>query len=132
MSVLTLPQRPLSEQIRAIEQGLPARTLGDLAELMGLPKATLIAGLKLVQRTITAREKSNERFSAVESERLYRLVRVRDLARNVFTSDAAVAEWLNAPDRSLGNKAPLEMLATDLGSQKVENLVRAMMHGIPV
>lgn len=81
---------------------------------------------------MTEREKKHERFSTAESERLYRIVRVRGLARETFSSDAAVAEWLGAADRSLGGRAPLEMLATDLGAQKVESLLRAMIHGVPV
>jgi putative toxin-antitoxin system antitoxin component (TIGR02293 family) len=132
MSVLTLPNRPVSEQIRALERGLPSRALVEIADLIGVPKARLIEGLKLVARTIRAREKSGARLSAAESERLYRVVRLRTLARAVFATDAAVAEWLSAPDGSLGGKTPLEMLATDLGSQKAENLVRAMIHGVPV
>lgn len=132
MNILTLPSRPMNEQIQALEAGLPSTALGELAELLGLSKARLIEALKLVQRTMTDREKRRERFSPVESERLYRVVRVRSLARKIFATDAAASEWLNLPDRSLGNKAPLEMLATDLGSQKVENLVKAMMHGVPV
>jgi putative toxin-antitoxin system antitoxin component (TIGR02293 family) len=131
MSVLTLAARPLAEQIQTLERGLPSSALAEIAAILGLPKARIIEGLKLVLRTVTHREKTHQRFSAMESERLYRLVRVRALAREIFSADAAVAEWLNAPDRGLGNRAPLEMLATDLGAQKVESLLRAMMHGVP-
>ncbi len=66
-----------------------------------------------------------------ESERLMRVVRVQRLAREVFTTDEAVAEWLRTPDRTLGMKAPLNMLTTDIGTAKVENLARAMIHGVP-
>lgn len=132
MSVLTLTQRPLGEQIEILERGLPSSALGEIAAALGLPKARIVKALNLVLRTMTARERKHERFSTSESERLYRIVRIRSLAREVFSSDAAVAEWLNAPDRSLGQRPPLEMLATDLGAQKVESLLRAMMHGVPV
>lgn len=132
MSVLTLTERPLGEQIEVLERGLPSSALGEIAVALGLPKARIIKALKLVLRTMTEREKKHERFSTAESERLYRIVRVRSLAREVFSSDAAVAEWLGATDRSLGGRAPLEMLATDLGAQKVETLLRAMIHGVPV
>jgi putative toxin-antitoxin system antitoxin component (TIGR02293 family) len=132
MSVLTLTERPLGEQIEVLERGLPSSALGEIAAALGLPKARIIKALKLVLRTMTEREKKNERFSTAESERLYRIVRARSLAREIFSSDAAVAEWLGAPDRSLGGRAPLEMLATDLGAQKVESLLRAMIHGVPV
>jgi putative toxin-antitoxin system antitoxin component (TIGR02293 family) len=131
MSVLTLTSRPLAEQIQTLERGLPSSALAEIAATLGLPKARIIEGLKLVLRTVTQREKTRERFSAMESERLYRVVRVRALAREIFSTDAAVAEWLNVADRSLGARTPLEMLATDLGAQKVEGLLRAMMHGVP-
>jgi putative toxin-antitoxin system antitoxin component (TIGR02293 family) len=132
MSVMTLTERPLGEQIEVLERGLPSSALGEIAAALGLPKARIIKALRLVLRTMTEREKKHERFSTAESERLYRVVRVRSLAREIFSSDAAVAGWLGVPDRSLGGRAPLEMLATDLGALKVESLLRAMIHGVPV
>lgn len=131
MSVLALPGKSLSEQIQTVERGLASGALAEIAKALGLPKARIVEGLRLVQRTVTEREKKHQRFSAAESERLYRVVRVRALAREVFTTDHAVAEWLSVPDRSLSNKTPLQMLTTDLGAQKVEGLLRAMMHGVP-
>jgi len=131
MSVLTLTARPMAEQIKSLERGFPSSALAEIAAALGLPKARIIEGLNLVLRTVTQREKKRERFSAMESERLYRLVRVRALAREIFSTDVAVAEWLSIPDRSLGARTPLQMLATDLGAQRVESLLRAMMHGVP-
>ena len=131
MSILTLTSRPLTEQIQTLERGFPSSALAEIAAVLGLPKARLIEGLKLVLRTVTQREKKRERFSPMESERIYRVVRIRVLAREIFSADSAVAEWMSAPDRSLGNRTPLEMLATDLGAQKVESLLHAMMHGVP-
>lgn len=131
MSVLTLTSRPLSEQIKVLERGFPSSALAEIAAILGMPKARIIEGLKLALRTVTQRERKHERFSPAESERIYRVVRVRALAREIFSTDAAVAEWLGAADRSLGGRTPLEMLATDLGAQKVESLLRAMLHGVP-
>lgn len=131
-SVLDLPARPVTAQIAAIEQGLPASTLGRIARQLGVPKLSIIKSLRLAQRTVTARERARERFTAEESERLLRVLRVHRIAREAFSTDAAVAEWLNAPDRSLGMKTPLEMLATGLGAAKVENLAQAMVHGVPL
>lgn len=81
MSVLALTERPLGEQIEVLERGLPSSALGEIAVALGLPKARIIKALKLVLRTMTEREKKHERFSTAESERLYRIVRVRTLAQ---------------------------------------------------
>ena len=60
------------------------------------------------------------------------MLRAHRIVREAFTTDEAVAQWLNTPDRSLGGKSPLYMLATDVGAATVENLARAMIHGVPI
>ena len=132
MNVLTLADRLPNEQIAALERGLPSASLAQIAWMLNLPKQSIIAALKLAQRTITSREKTGKPFTLEESERLLRVLRLHRLARQVFTTNEAVAQWLSAPDRSLGMKSPLEMLATDVGAAKVENLAQAMMHGVPI
>ena len=132
MNVLTLADRLPNEQIAALERGLPSASLAQIAGMLNLPKQNIIAALKLAQRTITLREKTRKPFTLEESERLLRVLRLHRLARQVFTTNEAVAQWLSAPDRSLGMKSPLEMLATDVGAAKVENLAQAMMHGVPI
>jgi putative toxin-antitoxin system antitoxin component (TIGR02293 family) len=132
MNVLTLADRLPNEQIAALERGLPSTSLAQIAGMLNLPKQSIIAALRLAQRTITLREKTRKPFTLEESERLLRVLRLHRLARQAFTTNEAVAQWLSAPDRSLGMKSPLEMLATDVGAAKVENLAQAMMHGVPI
>ena len=132
MSILNLATEPGSVQITAIEKGLPSSALNGIARMLGLPKVLIITSLRLVPRTITAREKAKQRFSLEESERLLRILRVHKIVREVFTSDHAVAEWLNTPDPSLNDKPPLNMLTTGIGASKVENLALAMIHGVPL
>jgi putative toxin-antitoxin system antitoxin component (TIGR02293 family) len=131
MTILALAKRPDSEQIAAIERGLPSDSLDQIAKMLGLPKQRIIGALRLAQRTVTDREKARKPFKLEESERLLRVLRVHRIAREVFTTDDAVARWLSMPDRSLGMKTPLDMLATDVGTAKVENLAHAMVHGVP-
>jgi putative toxin-antitoxin system antitoxin component (TIGR02293 family) len=131
-AVLELPGKSATEQIAALERGLPSSTLNEISALLNLPKGNILKKLKLAQRTITLREKSGKRFTLEESERLLRVLRVRRIVREVFQTDQAVSDWLIAPDASLGKKSPLEMLTTDVGAAKVENLARAMVHGVPI
>ena len=132
MSVFALADKPASEQIAAIEHGLPGSTLRQIVEVLGLPQKAVIQALRFAPRTVALRASRHEPFSATESERLLRVVRLRKLAREVFSTDDAVAQWMTTPDPALGERTPLEMLATDLGAARVENLVRAMIHGVPV
>jgi putative toxin-antitoxin system antitoxin component (TIGR02293 family) len=60
------------------------------------------------------------------------VIRIQKLAREVFSTDAAVAEWLTAKDDALGKRTPLAMLSTDVGAAQVTNLLQAMIHGVPL
>ncbi|HUL55329.1 MAG TPA: antitoxin Xre-like helix-turn-helix domain-containing protein [Opitutaceae bacterium] len=132
MHILTLTEQPLSTQIAAVRKGFPSTALAQIAAGLGLSRSKVIDALAISPRTAAWRQRHGRSFTASESERLFRLVRVRRLAREVFATDAAVAEWLETPDGSLGGKAPLQMLATDLEMSRLENLLTAMIHGVPV
>jgi putative toxin-antitoxin system antitoxin component (TIGR02293 family) len=132
MSTLTLADKSVTEQIAAIKRGLPSSTLREIVGLMGLSQRTIVKALGFASRTIALRVSRRQPFSASESERLFRVIRIRKLAREVFATDDAVTQWMTAPDKALAGRTPLEMLATDLGTAKVDNLLRAMIHGVPV
>lgn len=123
---------PITEQIAAIERGYPSSALKKLTKVMGLSRSSMIEALDLTPRRVSLREKGRKRFTMAESERIARIVRIRRVLSPVFMSDIAIAEWLEAPDRTLGHKTPLSMLSTDLGAARVENLAKAMIHGVPL
>ncbi len=132
MSVLTLAEKPLAEQIAAIQRGLPGSALRQIVKAMGLSQKAIIQALGFAPRTVALRASRGQAFSPSESERLLRVIRVRKMAQEIFDSDDAVAEWMTLPDTALGGRTPLEMLATDVGTSRVENLLHAMIHGVPV
>ncbi len=132
MSVLALADKPYEVQIAAIERGLPGSTLRQIVEVLGLSQKAVVEALGFAPRTVALRVSRKQAFSSVESERLFRVIRMRKLARDVFATDEAVARWLVTPDRTLAGRTPLAMLATDLGTAKVERLLLAMIHGVPV
>jgi len=132
MSVLALADKSYDVQIAAIERGLPGSTLRQIVEVLGLSQKAIVEALGFAPRTVAFRASRKQAFSSVESERLFRVIRMRKLARDVFSTDDAVAQWLTTPDRALAGRTPLSMLATDLGTTKAEQLLLAMTHGVPV
>ena len=68
-------------------------------------------------------------FSAQESERVMRVVRVWQRARTLFRSDEAIAEWLRSPTAALDQAAPLDLLDTDVGTIEVESLITGLAYG---
>lgn len=132
MTVFQLVEQSPSAQVAAIERGLPSRVLGQLVDQLGVAQKVLLDALGLAARTVALRVKRNQPFNQTESERLLRVVRIQKLAREVFSTDAAVAQWLTTPDTALGNRTPLGMLSTDIGTAQVHNLLQAMIYGVPL
>jgi putative toxin-antitoxin system antitoxin component (TIGR02293 family) len=132
MTIFQLVEQSPAVQVAAIEKGLPSATLGQLVERLGVAQKVLLDALGLAARTIGLRVKRKQPFSMTESERLLRVIRVQKLAREVFSTDGAVTQWLTTPDAALANRTPLAMLSTDVGTGQVHNLLQAMIHGVPL
>jgi putative toxin-antitoxin system antitoxin component (TIGR02293 family) len=63
------------------------------------------------------------------SEKTQLVARVRNLAATLFTTDAAIHQWMSRPESALGGVAPVDLLETSAGARQVENLLRALAHG---
>jgi putative toxin-antitoxin system antitoxin component (TIGR02293 family) len=63
------------------------------------------------------------------TEKLVRVARVQSLAKTIFTTDVAVAEWLSAPAPALGGVKPMGLLDTDTGAREVEAVLNGIAHG---
>jgi len=125
-SAFVLAEKPLLEVLAQVRSGLPAAMFEQVATTLGLSTSALAAKLGIARRTVTRKRGNGAPLSSETSEKLLRVARVRNLGRTLFTTDAAVSEWLSKPESALGDMAPLDLLDTDLGAREVENLLRAL------
>jgi putative toxin-antitoxin system antitoxin component (TIGR02293 family) len=128
-SPFALAERPVPEVLARIRRGLPPSMLGELAATLGLSTSMLAAKLGIARRTLARKNGSGTPLSSEASEKVLRLARIRNLARALFATDQAIAQWLFKPDAALGGVAPIDLLDTELGSREVETLVRSLSHG---
>jgi len=116
----------------ATRKGVPAATFDRLVALLNMPKKDLAAHLGISLRTVDRqkqRHQSAARLSPEASARVVRAAQISAQARTLFTTDAAVAEWLKTPQAALRNCAPVTLLDTEFGAAEVENLLTGMVHG---
>ena len=113
------------DQIRA---GFDAGTFLDAAERLGISQEELARCLGLKTRTLLRKRTDGDRLSVPESERIFRVHRVWNAARSLFTDDHAIAEFLRTPDSSLG-ASPLELLDTEVGANEVEGFIVGLAYG---
>lgn len=93
-------------------------TQSDLRKMSGIPSTTF-------NRSVKAR------FSADQSERLVRIIRIIDHAVELFEGDKAQAQkWLNEPNRALEWKVPADLMPSETGAQEVIRLIARVEHGI--
>jgi len=110
-------------------KGLPSATLSKLSGSLGSTRAALIEQLGMAPRTVARRLTRREPLSTTESERVLRLARVLARAIAVFESQDAAKQWLQEASTALGERKPIDLLATDIGTEVVLNELGKIDHG---
>lgn len=113
----------------AVRKGYPFRVLDEVSECLARPSHEINAVLGIPPRTF-ARRKAAKQFTPEESDRIYRLARIVQLAIDVLGSDEKARNWLKAPNRALGGEVPFEILDTDIGARQVEAALLRVAYGI--
>ena len=115
--------------IAKIKQGLPISSFDRLCRHLDLPEKELARTLHIPVSTLARRKKSG-RMSFEESERLFRVARLYDRAREVFGDEEQARAWLRLPAWGLGDVVPLAHAETELGAREVDELLGRIEHGV--
>lgn len=114
-----------------VEKGLPTKAYYAISESLQLVPEEENRLLQVSPRTRARwKEQSRERLEPAVSDRLVRVARVYALAIDVLEDRAAAVEWLREKTPYLGDRSPLEALATDVGTEIVTNMLYQMEYGV--
>lgn len=128
-TALQVADLPADEAVAAIRAGLPASSFTSLAKVLGLEHKVLARKLNIPVRSLTTWRTQAARLSPENTEKLVRTARIYRLARKIYTSDVAVAEWLLAPESALNGTQPVDLLDTDTGAREVESVLYGIAYG---
>lgn len=128
-TAVDLVEMPLPAAMKAIRAGLPTRMFEHLAAVLALSADELALKLGVSPRTLRDQKKKQGVLSRDNSEKLMRVARLQHLARKLFTSDKAVAQWMTTPAPALDGQAPLDLLDTELGAREVEAVLQGLAYG---
>ena len=93
-------------------------TPSELRRMSGIPNTTFNRSVK-------------NRFTADQSERLVRIIRVIERAVDLFEGDKAAAHrWMNETNRALNWKTPSEVVSSETGALEVMRLITRIEHGV--
>lgn len=114
--------------VGTVREGLPVGIVDEVLETGRLTAAELDR-LALPRKTL-AHRRALGRLSAEQSDRLVRILRIIHTAEETFANAEKAHRWLRRPTSALADHAPLDLLDTDIGTRRVENLLGRIAHGI--
>lgn len=83
------------------------------------------------RRTLSRRESAGQLLSSEEADKAVRIARVSARAQQVFAGQPEyAAAWLREPKSELGERTPLQLLATESGARAVEEQLIGIEHGM--
>ena len=129
-------RRVLSKNIRdagdlqaALREGFPFAAFEAFVLVLESSSRNLAEILGVAPRTL-ARRKLSKQLSPIESDRLYRVAYITDLATETLGSLEKARGWLHKPNRALGGHSPVSVLDTEIGERQVEELLNRINYGV--
>jgi len=119
----------LSTAAERISEGLSPDALETIQLVLELSNQELAHVVLISPRTLTRRRKE-DRLPPDESERVYRVARLVEVASSVLGGEEAARSWMKEPNYSLGDVTPLEYARTEPGAELVERVLGQIEHGI--
>jgi putative toxin-antitoxin system antitoxin component (TIGR02293 family) len=110
-------------------RGVPLSALEEFAAHSGISIKELL-DVVIPARTLKHRRQRKEPLSPDESDRLARVALIYGLAVKVFDDPTDGREWLTFPIDRFQGKTALEMLRTDSGGRKVEEMLYQIDEGV--
>lgn len=107
--------------------------IGDVIEFgreVGFTADELASLIQIPARTYARRVAGKTRLKPAEGERAVRIMRLYDLAKQVFVTPERTRGWLNRPLRVLGGRTPLDFSRTEPGAREVEAVLDRFESGV--
>lgn len=107
---------------RDIEQGVPITVLEDFSVYSGISLKGLME-VVIPPRTLKHRRQRQEPLNVEESDRLFRVVRMYELAVKVYGDREDGRRWLSGRKRRFDERTALSVLRTEAGEQAVQDFL---------
>lgn len=101
-----------------------------LADSLQLSREHVRAILGISESTQFRYEKNKPVLKPNLWDRWSRLIRVVELARDLFEDQLEIQRWLSTPKHALGDRLPLDLLSTAAGFRRVEQLLLQASYGV--
>jgi putative toxin-antitoxin system antitoxin component (TIGR02293 family) len=112
-----------------VRNGVPISSMAPLGSAMQLSTTELLEWLQISPRT-WARRKQAGVFDLLESDRVARLSRLLKRATTVLGGPSEARDWLKTPNRAFERRTPFAVAGTEVGAERVFDLIGRLEHGV--
>lgn len=113
----------------ALREGLPSLALHHVHQALSMTVADFSPLLGVSPRSFYEMLK-RKKVDMTVSDRLFRVAQVIAIASSLFKSRPKAIEWMHTPLQALAGASPLEKLGTEIGAQRVHEVLSAIEHGV--
>lgn len=118
-----------SERLVHIKKGFSVQLFQAMRLTFNLQQEVVAVLFNGSTSTFERRIREDQALDTVASERLDRIASVSNLAHEVFEDQDAAARWMSAPNKALGNVAPILLCETEIGAKQVRRVLHALEWG---
>jgi putative toxin-antitoxin system antitoxin component (TIGR02293 family) len=112
-----------------VNASIPAQIVVQASEALGVPQGEVIDALGLRGATFYRWLRRGQPIAPEKNEPLVRLAEFTELAGVAFGDEAKGKRWLTAPNTALGGAAPLSLLGTAYGAERVRRALAVIEYG---
>ncbi len=108
---------------------IPSRVVVEASAALAVPQSRVLDALGLREATFYRRLQAGKPIAAEKNERLVRLAEFAGLAASAFGDEEKGGRWLTVPNIALGGAAPLDMLGSSYGAERVRQALSVIEYG---
>jgi putative toxin-antitoxin system antitoxin component (TIGR02293 family) len=108
---------------------IPSAIVVEASEALGVPQSEVIDALRMRGATFYRWLQKGQPIAPDKNEPLVRLAEFAELAAGAFGDEAKGRRWLAAPNAALGGAAPLRLLASAYGAERVRRALSVIEYG---
>ncbi|SDH43426.1 putative toxin-antitoxin system antitoxin component, TIGR02293 family [Vibrio xiamenensis] len=120
----------IEDKSQAVHQGFNTTVYRNIIDKLNISQNEFHSITLIPVSTIKRRLKNQERFNVQESDAMYRLALLTKLATDLFNDEDRALEWMRERVYGLGDKRPLDMVATSVDFETVKDLIGRLEHGV--
>ncbi len=110
--------------------GLPISSAKSLQQKLLLSNKQMSRILGISESTLQRRYRSNTKLSEMESQIVIQLAELWIQGAETFDSETDFQDWLMQKNLALGERIPLQLLATPLGREHIKEVLLRIEWGI--